>query len=321
MTVFWLSPMTTLAALLAAQTPGAPPGVGPLVIDGDAICPTAAEVSARFSSLLPPSVAGALGAEGDAGRDRARIDAVEDMVEIVLRGPDGTLIGRRRLRAQGPCDERARVAAIVLATWESDVHPAFERPVAPPLETPPQRAATDVVKPLSPVVPPARVNWDLGVGVTGSLAGGALVAGARLTGALLGRGGLGAQVAMGGEGDRSTEAGMGQAVWSRYTAGVGPAYRRSLGAWAIDADVMVVAALFRVHGEQYPVSYQGRGWDGGASAGVRLIAPGRSWRPWLSVDATRWLDARDIRENVSGQVREIPTWMAATSLGFSFFSR
>jgi hypothetical protein len=314
----------------APASPAAPSVARSVAIDGSATCPTAGEVALRFSSLMAPAslnadasaAAGGSSPAADDGGDRARIDTVDDAVEIVLRRADGTLIGRRRLPAQGPCDERARVAAIVLATWESDVHPAFERELAPPPEPPAPAPTSDVVKPVPPV-PGARSakQWDVGVGASTSVAAGAFVAGARISAAFLRGSGIGAQMAIAGEGDRSTTAGAGQAVWSRVTAGAGPVYRRHLGAWATDANLSLVAASFRVHGEQYPVGYQGRGWDGGVAAGVRLIAPGKAWRPWLAIDATRWLDRRDVREAVSGQAQEIPAWAASTSLGVSFFSR
>ena len=298
----------------------------PLTIDGGATCPTASEVALRFSALMAPAWAPTAGAPPvpapDDG-DRARIEIIDETVEIVLRRADGTLIGRRRLPAQGSCEERARVASIVLATWESDIHPEFLREVpAPPGPPPSPSPAADVVRPLPPVAPArGQATWELGVGISGSVAGGAFVPGARLGGAFLGANGIGAHLTVAGEGDRSTAAGAGQAVWSRFTAGAGPTFRRHLGAWAIDTDLTLLAALYRVHGEQYPVSYQGRGVDGGVSAGVRLIAPGRTWRAWLAIDMTRWLNPRDVREAVTMQVREIPSWAGSTSLGFSFFSR
>jgi hypothetical protein len=310
----------------ASASPAAPSVARPVAIDGGATCPTAAEVALRFSSLMAPAAGGGPSPPAGDGGDRARIDIVDDTVEIVLRRADGTLIGRRRLPAQGPCDERARIAAIVLATWESDVHPAFERELTPPPEpsapAPSPAPTSDVVKPLARV-PDARSprQWDLGVGASTSVAGGAFVAGARVSAAFLRGSGVGAQMVIAGEGDRSTTAGSGQAVWSRVTAGVGPVYRRRLGAWATDANLTLLAAWFRVHGEQYPVGYQGSGWDGGLAAGVRLIAPGKVWRPWLTVDATRWLDRRDVREAVSGQARQLPAWAASTSLGVSFFGK
>lgn len=326
MTMWLLWATLALVAPPAAPDRTAPNGVAPLTIEGGATCPTASEVALRFSALMAPAWAPAADAPSvpapDDG-DRARIEIIDDMVEIVLRRADGTLIGRRRLPAQGSCDERARVASIVLATWHSDVHPAFVREVAAEVVPPPAPSpTTDVVKPLPPVPPSARgqATWDLGFGISSSVAGGAFVPGARLRGSFLRANGIGAHLTAAGEGDRSTTAGSGQAVWSRFTAGAGATYRRHLGAWAIDTDLTLLAALFRVHGEQYPVSYQDHGVDGGVSAGVRLIAPGRTWRAWLAIDVTRWLNPREVREAVSGQVREIPSWAGSTSLGFSFFT-
>lgn len=315
MTVFWL--WATLQRMAAPA---------PVTIEGDTTCPSATEVALRFSSLLAQAAASAAGTPAPAadGGDRARIEMVDDAIEIVLRRADGTLIGRRRLPAQGACDARARVAAIVLATWESDVHPAFERAVAAPPEpsSPPPPLAVDVVKPMPPQpLPAGHARLDVGVGVSTSMAGGAVVAGARLAGALVSSRGFGVQVIIAGEGDRSTPAGSGQAIWSRYAAGAGPTYRRPLGAWAVDTNLTLVAALFRVHGEQYPVGYQSSGWDGGVAAGARLIAPGRAWRAWFAIDATRWLDNRDVREAISGQTRDIPSWTGSASLGFSYFGR
>ncbi|HET6282595.1 MAG TPA: hypothetical protein VFH73_16645, partial [Polyangia bacterium] len=285
--------------LLWATLATAPNGVAPLTIDGAATCPTASEVALRFSAMMAPAWAPTVGAplvQAPDDGDRARIEIIDDTIEIVLRRADGTLIGRRWLPAQGSCDERARVASIVLATWQSDVHPTFVRQVAAPHGPPPSpSSATDIVKSLPPVASASgQATWDLGFGISSSVAGGAFVPGARLGGAFLGANSIGAHLTLAGEGDRSTTAGSGQAVWSRFAAGAGPTYRRHLGAWAIDTDLTLLAALYRVHGEQYPVSYQGRGVDGGVSAGVRLIAPGRIWRAWLAIDVTRWLNPREV---------------------------
>ena len=110
-----------------------------ITVNGDATCPLPSDVAVRLSSLLPGASATDAGAPSESagdGGDVARIDTAEDALEIVLRRSDGTLIGRRRLLAEGTCDERARAVAIVLATWESDVHPAFRGPVPQPPPTP-----------------------------------------------------------------------------------------------------------------------------------------------------------------------------------------
>jgi len=332
-----------------------------ITVNGDATCPQPREVAARLSSLLPGASATDGGAPSESaadGGDVARIDTADDALEIVLRKSDGTLIGRRRLLAEGTCDERARAVAIVLATWESDVHPAFRgpvpqpaptpaRPIAPPVSAaapatatarPPVPAPAPVPAPVAtpPPHPPAsavvvsappsevrvrpRAAWDLGLGVSSSLAGGALVVGGQIVGAVLARGGLGAHLCVSGEGERSTAAGSGQAVWSRLTAGVGPTYRRRLGFWAVDANLSFVMGRFQVRGQNYPVTYASSGLDSAVSGGLRLLVPGAAWRVWLTVDATRWLDVRSVRDAVSGQERDIPSWSASAALGVSFFA-
>ncbi len=333
-----------------------------ITVNGDAICPLPSDVAARLSSLLPGASAIDAGASSESaadGGDVARIDKADDALEIVLRKWDGTLIGRRRLLAEGPCAERARAVAIVLATWESDVHPAFRGPVPQPAPTPvrpgapavsaaaPATAAARPAVPApapvpapiatpAPPQPPAnavvalapapevrvrpRAAWDLGLGVSSSLAGGALVVGGQIVGAVLARGGLGAHLSVSDEGERSTAAGSGQAVWSRLTAGVGPTYRRRLGVWAVDANLSFVMGRFQVRGQNYPVTYTSSGFDGAVSGGLRFLVPGAAWRPWLTLDATRWLDVRSVRDAVSGQESDIPSWSAAAALGVSFFA-
>jgi hypothetical protein len=122
------------------------------------------------------------------------------------------------------------------------------------------------------------------------------------------------------ERERSTAAGSGQAFWSRLTACVGPTYRRRLGAWAVDANLSFVVGRFQVRGQNYPVTYASTGLDSAVSGGLRFLVPGAAWRPWVTFDATRWLDVRSVRDAVSGQERDIPSWSAAASLGVSFFS-
>jgi hypothetical protein len=77
---------------------------------------------------------------------------------------------------------------------------------------------------------------------------------------------------------------------------------------------------FQVRGRNYPVTYASSGLDGAVSGGFRFLVPGAAWRPWLTIDATRWLDVRLVRDAVSGQERATPSWSAAASLGVSFFS-
>ncbi|HXI55527.1 MAG TPA: hypothetical protein VNO55_05685 [Polyangia bacterium] len=308
----------------------------PVSVEGNAGCPSVASVVARLSAVLPDVARG-----GGEPVDRARVELAAERITVTLRGPDGTLIGERTLVAQGSCEERARAVAVVLGTWESDVHPAFRLPVssavgAPPSPAPAPEAPRPVVE--SPVEkPPAsvvtqiapgpaasasRATWDLGVGVLGILADSQLTASVRVVATATPLGHWGGRLALEGAGERGVAAGSGEGRWSRWSASLGPQHRVTLASWGLQGEGHLSAqgAMFQVQGQGYPVSYQVRGFDVGGAAGLRLLAPGTRWRPWLAVDGTRWLGRRTVRELVSGQEREIPSWMASAALGFSFFS-
>ena len=94
-------------------------------------------------------------------------------------------------------------------------------------------------------------------------------------GAVLTARGLGAHLCVSDEGERSTDAGSGQAVWSRLTAGVGPTYRRRVGVWALDANLSFVVGRFEVHGQNYPVTFASSGLDGAVCGRLALSRPGR----------------------------------------------
>ncbi|MEA2697746.1 MAG: hypothetical protein QOI66_2017 [Myxococcales bacterium] len=306
----------------------------PVSVEGNSGCPSPGSVVARLSAVLPDVARG-----GGEPVDRARVELAADRITVTLRRSDGTLIGQRTLAAQGSCEERARAVAVVLGTWESDVHPAFRLPglspvasvapaPAPPPEAPRPVAARAVEKPPASVVtqivpaPAATATWDLGVGVLGVLADSQLTASVRVVATATPLARWGGRLALEGAGERGVAAGSGEGRWSRWSASLGPQYRITLASWGLQGEGHLSAqgALFQVQGQGYPVSYQVRGFDVGGAAGLRLLAPGRRWRPWLAFDGTRWLGRRTVRELVSGQEREIPSWTASAAVGFSFFS-
>lgn len=310
----------------------------PVSVEGNSSCPYPSAVLARLSAVLP---------DGDQNpprrADLARVDSAGDQISITLRSPEGVLIGQRTLPATGSCEERARAVAVVLGTWESDVHPAFKQkaPHAPAAPTaanapaaasraqlsPPPSRVTPVDRPVAEIGvsaapqgnPPAAPTWDLGAGVVGSLADSQLTPGLRVvaTATPLARGG--ARLALEGDRDRSIATGPGEGRWSRWFASLGPQYRVRWGRSLLEGHLSVAAALFQVRGQAFPVSYQTHGFDAGASAGLRLLLPGTRWRLWVALDGTRWLGRRTVRELVSGQERQLASWTASLSVGVSIF--
>ena len=120
--------------LLAVAT--SPVRVVRIVDDG---CPSGAEVDLALASMLT-TVSGA----APASQDVAKLERRADKLHVELTDPDGVVIAERTLDGSASCAELGRMAAIVIASWESDVHPEFVRQPAeivrveraPPVERP-----------------------------------------------------------------------------------------------------------------------------------------------------------------------------------------
>ena len=96
-------------------------------ITGDGGCPTTAEVDARVRALLPA------GSEQDE-QDVATLEQSLSHVRVSVRRPDGTILGERKFDRAHTCAELAAAVALVIATWESDVHPEFALGLPVPAE-------------------------------------------------------------------------------------------------------------------------------------------------------------------------------------------
>src|SRR5262249_18315952 len=151
---------------------------------------------------------------------------------VTLARPDGTTIGERALDRGYPCADLASAAAVVIATWESDVHPEFRLP--PPLAPPPApRAPSPPAPPVvsaSPAPAPAGARWDVGAGITGSLAPssggtapalGALVVASWTPAAHR----VGARLAVAGTMERELPLGSARVRWQRTNLALGPQLR------------------------------------------------------------------------------------------------
>jgi hypothetical protein len=290
-----------------------------VMVEGDSACPNPDAVHAELSPLLPQDDQ----AQGQRP-DVARVDLTADHLTVTLRSALGVLIGRRTLSAGGSCEERARAVAVILGTWESDVHPAFQGGAPPaavaPTPAPPEPAAELAAGQASSAAVKAPL-WDLGVAIAGVLASTQVTAGASIVATATPWSRWGARLAVDGEADHSISVGSGEGRWSRWSASLGPQYRVAFGGWSLEGNLSVDASRYDVRGQGYPITYATHGIQAGASAGLRLLAPGRRWRPWIAVEGTRWLGRQTVVELVAGQERAIPSWTQTASLGLSFFGR
>lgn len=128
-------------------------------VKGNTRCPSAADVGTRVAAMLP------LVATARAP-DVAELDEIDrggPNLRLTLRRPDGALIGQRLLAREYSCAELAAAAAVIIATWESDVHPEFKphlgSEAAPAGEAAGHRAERPAVPPSTraPSMPPPPI--------------------------------------------------------------------------------------------------------------------------------------------------------------------
>jgi len=154
----------------------------------------------------------------------APVVAVSPLVRgAVLKGPtavfmqaaglsvdaDGVVIGERTFEGRASCAELGRMAAIVIASWESDVHPEFARQPAEIVRSEPSRA------PERPAPARSAAAYDVAAGVTFGQAD-TPAAGASIGAAWFPRGvGLGLWILGVGDLARTIAVGAHEARWRR----------------------------------------------------------------------------------------------------------
>ena len=204
--------MIVLGGVLFLAVATSPVRVVRVVDDG---CPSGAEVDLALASMLTTASGAA-----PASQDVAKLERRADKLRVELTDPDGVVIAERTLDGTASCAELGRMAAIVIASWESDVHPEFVRQ---PAEIVRVERAPPVEKPAAP--PPPAASYDVAAGVTLGQAD-TVAAGASIGGAWFPRG-TGPGFSLVGAGDlaRTITVGTHEARWQRWTASLELAWR------------------------------------------------------------------------------------------------
>jgi hypothetical protein len=107
----------------ARAEPPPVPSTAPLDIASDTACPAPDAIGRGLAEILGLSATEHL-------KEAARLAHGDAGLVVTLRDPDGRVLGERALPLEGTCDELARAATVVLATWLSDAHPEFVPRVA-----------------------------------------------------------------------------------------------------------------------------------------------------------------------------------------------
>jgi hypothetical protein len=291
--------------------------ISPVVtVAGDAACPSAKDVSARIGRLLPAVATGS-------AADLARVDDGGDVVRVSLRRPDGSLIGARELARKSSCADLAAAAAVVLASWESDVHPEFRTSLPPPRAAPADVAAVSA----PPKPQPPRSSFELGAALTGSVApsgsGTGAAAGALVVaGAAPARGPIGARLALAAGTERELPLGTGHVRWRHLVAALGPDARVTIASTRLSLGLHAEAllALLSATGEGLTNGRSASSFDPGVGAGLRLLYRGHAIAPWMDLSASGWLRRQQALSSPDGASVSLPRVEVALALGFSVIS-
>ena len=276
-------------------------------------CPSGEAVELALASMLTTSGA------APANRDVAKLERSSGKLRVELVDPEGVVIAERTLDGGASCEELARMAAIVIASWESDVHPEFVRQPAdiPRVErSPPPERPVVVAGPA-----PAAAAYDVAAGVTLGQAD-TLAAGASVGGAWFPRSvGLGLWLLTAGDQARTIAVGPHEARWRRLTASFELAHRFTPMGLVVDAHGGPMLGWISTEGVDYTQNRSDSAVSLGATAGIRT-----AW--WLSRRAAIWVDLRGFyfprRDSIYGSAdgvtldeAPVPSWGGIASVGLA----
>ncbi len=195
-------------------------------------------------------------------------------MRIVLRGRDGNVLGMREIAAPVACQERAVVAAVVIAAWLGEWSAAEPRAATPALARPPHRRCWCGPPPADrrPLPPPRR--WArIDLAAFGSVVHdgdvGTWAAGGELAFGLGDRFSVTAQGH--GTGERTQALGPGQAAYQSLGFGAGVSWRRPLGrTLLLDAGAGPEALRTALRGEKLSTPRDATDWSLAIDARIRL---------------------------------------------------
>jgi hypothetical protein len=222
-------------------------------------CPSSAEIEGRLGAMLRTTSPGST--------DVARVTRSGAGLQIELVSPDGAVIAERGLDYAGTCTELADMVAVIVASWESDVHPEFARPAADLV------SATLPAKVESSTA--TRVHLDLAAGVGASLADSVAFGGAAALTWFPTGGALGVRLSGLGETTHTTDVGIRQAHWNRWLVALEVDWRLAGVTTSLDFHGGAALAILRAGGVNFDQNDSATSLSAAALAGAR-------WSFWIS---------------------------------------
>lgn len=311
---------------LAAYVAFTPPQVR-----GTGDCPSAAEVTARLTPLLPRQGSGEASSDAlsDPG-DEVELATVDGAIVAKLRDPNGDVV-HQRVTAATACADRATEIAVLVAIWEADLHsdvafPAIagaaeevpsKEPAAP---SAPALAVAQAVDPprASPAPGPSELSLGAALSFVAPPSQGVVPAG--WIEATWKRGlPVRARLALSASGTHEIELSPGTVSWRRVSLGLGA--MADLGRGRARASLRAGAVLGALisRGSGFSFDQSATSWQLGADAGLR---GGFALTPrvvaWAEAGLAGFPGTQRLAVlNVSEQ-RAVPRWEAFAGLGASF---
>jgi hypothetical protein len=215
--------------------------------------------------------------QGIAGSS-ATLDRTPEGLRVSLLDGDGAVVSARSLPGDRACDDLAELAALVLASWLSDL--TSQAASADPL---PLLAAP-------PLPEPSPWSWELSLAPLASFAG-SLAPGGLLAvglGPAMARWDL--RLAVAYDGPRSTAEGQGQSVsWQRGQLGLGGGYRFFGPPFSLEIGADLQVSDLFISGSGFSTDKSSTSLDPGVDLTARLVLLGGLWHPWVGVWATLWI--------------------------------
>lgn len=283
------------AALLGATLLGALP----VRVEAEA-CPSGPEVERRLGSML--STASPLRA------DVARVMRSGARVQIELASADGIVIAERELDYAGTCAEIADMVAVILASWESDVHPEFAHPAADLVSV----GATAKVERTTP----SPWSFDLAAGAGASLADSLSFGGALAVTWFPKNGRLGARLSGLGETTHTSDVGSRQGHWNRWLVGLEADWRFRGVVTSLDLHGGIALAILEAGGVNFDENDSDTSLSAAALVGVRASRwVSRRWAVYS--DVTAGYCQRDQRLRGTSESHPLPHFQGLLSLGLA----
>jgi hypothetical protein len=277
-----------------------------------AACPSGGEVEQALATMLPP-------VNGEIQPYVAHVQRQDKRLHVELVGPDAVVIAERWIDDSGACLDLAELIAVVIASWESDVHPAFTRPHAEPVPVPvPEQTAAQPV----PSAPAASAFYEVGAGAALSWSGSTAAAGILAASFVPFGAGPGLHLSAAVESARALDLAPGnppgQATWRRWTGNAEFDWRLPRRAWALDFHGGLAFGWLAAKGVGFSENSSGYSFSSGGVTGARVSRQAtRHISVWLELTATYWPRKQLVYAQPNADQQEIPHYQGLATIGLS----